>query len=312
MAAKEDKTENTGNGTAVEHPLAKRFPTWSDIIAMLVIFFAATLAGALCMTVLKRTAPGMERELVSVISYSVQFVLAIGGIYLYRRLMGGQGSPFRFAFKWYNSSLVLLGIVLIAAASIVTEPLINLFPEHWFERLNDAIGRGGWAILMTVLLAPVFEEMLFRGLILESARQRWGASAAILISAVLFGLVHAPIWPQVVNAFIMGIMLGYIYVLTDSLLSVIIIHAVNNGMAYMLLEITGDQTTDVRAMIGNDTVYWIVYAASLAIFVAALVTMAVVATERRRKRAGIAAVFNSAPVEEETLLPEGEENNNKE
>ncbi len=310
MGKKGDEIKNIAAG--MEHGQAGGFPTWLDLAAMLVIFLAATLAGGGCMLILKRSAPGMERELVNVIAYCVQFALAIGGMYIYRRRTGGRGSPFHFSFKWYNSSLVLLGIVLIAAASIVIEPLVNAFPEQWFERLNAAIGRGGWAILMTVFLAPVFEEMLFRGLILESARQKWGASAAILLSSVLFGLVHAPIWPQVVNAFIMGIMLGYIYILTDSLVSVIVIHAVNNGLAYMLLEITGDQATDMRAMIGNDTVYWIVYAASLAVFIAALVTMAVIATDRMRRRAAITAVFSSEPGREETLPPEGCENNNKE
>ena len=291
------------------------FPTWLDLVAMIVIFLLATLVGGSCMLIMKRVAPGMEQELVNVVTYGVQFVLAIGGVWVYRAARGASGSPFRFAFKWYNSSLVLLGIVLIAAVSIAIEPLVNAFPEHWFERLNAAIGRGGWAILMTVVLAPVFEEMLFRGLILESMRRKWGASAAIVVSAALFGLVHAPILPQMLNAFVMGVILGYIYVLTDSLLSVIVIHAVNNGLAYMLLEITGDQATDVRAMLGNDTVWWIVYAASLVVSVAALVSMAVIATDRMRKRAEIAAVFNEASAEEkeeETLPSEEGENNNKE
>ncbi len=309
MDEKEGKLNN--KGTAAGPLQADGFPTWTDLLFMIVIFLAATVAGGLCLLILNRTAPGMERGLVNVISYCVQFVLAIGGIYAYRHARNATGKAFHFAFRWYNSSLVLLGIVLIVAASIVIEPLVNAFPEHWFERLNAAIGHGGWAILMTVALAPVFEETLFRGLVLESMRRRWGASAAIVVSAALFGLVHAPIWPQVVNAFVMGIMLGYIYVLTDSLLSVILIHAVNNGLAYMLLEVTGNQATDVRAMIGNDTVYWIVYTTSLVVFLAALVSMAVIASAKIRNRAGIASVFTAAaPKEDEAEKEELQNNNN--
>ncbi len=310
MCGKKDKQENvadTATGTA-ERLRPDRFPTWLDLLAMIVIFLAATFVGGLCMSILRHTAPAMEPGLVNVIAYCVQFVIAVAGIYAYWRRMGGAENAFRFNFKWYNSSLVLLGIVLMLAASIVMEPLINLFPEHWFERLNNAVGRGGWAILMTVFLAPVFEEMLFRGLILESVRQKWGASAAIVFSAALFGLVHVPIWPQVVNAFVMGIIMGYIYVLTDSLVSVIIIHAVNNGLAYMLVEITGNQATDTRAMIGNDTIYWIVYAASLAIFIAAMVSMAVIAAGKTHKRTGITTFFTRPDGENETL-PECENNN---
>lgn len=304
------KTDRINKNAAAQQTQAGEFPSWLDLMVMIVIFFAATLIGGACMFFIKRSAPEMERELVNAITYAVQFTLAIGGICLYRRHRGAQGSPFHFAFRWYNASLVLLGIVLIIATSIAIEPVINAFPEHWFERLNTAIGRGGWAILMTVLLAPVFEEMLFRGLILESARQKWGTSAAIMISAVLFGLVHAPILPQMLNAFVMGVIMGYIYILTDSLFSVIVIHAVNNGIAYMLLEITGNQATDVRAIIGNDTAYWIVYAVSLAIFIAAVVCMAVIASAKMQKRAEITDVFNTAPKE----TPDGGDgqNNNNE
>lgn len=263
----------------VRGPEPTRFPTWIDLVAMLAIFFAATVVAAMCMYLLGNIVPGMQREVVNVIVYTLQFVLAIGGICAYRIYRGRRGvrimdSPFRLTFKWYNSALVLAGIVLITAAGMVLEPLMNLFPDHWFERLSEAVGRGGWAVLMTVVLAPIFEETLFRGLILEPARQKWGATAGVMISAVMFGVVHAPILPQMLNAFVMGIVLGYIYVLTDSLVPVIVIHAINNAIAYILLEVTGTQDTDMRAIIGNDTVYWMVFGACAVIFVVSLVSMA--------------------------------------
>lgn len=273
---------------------AEQFPTWFDLLMMIGIFFAALLVAVLCLNILQIAVPSMESELVNLIVYTVQFILAIAGVWVYRRSRGEKGGIFSFRLQWYNSSLVLLGIVLILAVSVVIEPLINLFPDHYMERLNDAIGRGGWALLLTVLLAPVFEEILFRGLILESARRKWGASVAIVLSAAFFGLVHLPILPQALNAFVMGIALGYIYVLTGSLISVIIIHAVNNGLAFLLLELTGTQNSDLQGMIGNDFIYWIVYGVSIAIFVAVMVAMAVIATDKARRRAEITAVFTAA------------------
>lgn len=281
---------------------AELFPTWLDLLAMIGIFFAALLVTGACMALMQSLAPSMERELMNTIVYSLQFVLALGGIWFYRRSRGEKKAIFRFRLQWYNSSLVLLGIVLILAVSVVIEPLINLFPDHYMERLNQSIGNGGWALLMTVVLAPVFEEMLFRGLILESARTKWGASTAIVLSAALFGLVHLPILPQALNAFVMGIALGYIYVLTGSLLSVIIIHAINNGLAFLLLEMTGTQSSDLKSIIGNDLVYWIVYGGSVVIFVSVMVIMAVIATDKAQKRAEITAVFEAAEGEN------GEEN----
>jgi membrane protease YdiL (CAAX protease family) len=252
---------------------------------MLAIFFAATLVGALVMLLLNKVAPGTEREIVNLVVYCVQFPLAIVGIYLYRKLRSAGGvrvidSPFRFSFKWYNSALVLWGIVLIFAVSVTMEPLISLFPDRWFEMLSDAVGSGGWTVLLTVVLAPIFEETIFRGLILEPARQKWGAATGIVVSAALFGLVHAPILPQMVNAFVMGIVMGYIYVLTDSLIPVIIIHAVNNAIAYLLLEITGSQNTGMREMVGDDRIYWTLYGISAVIFIGSMIFMILAARKQ--------------------------------
>lgn len=294
-AAGNDATADgtTKNTAATSDPGG--FPTWFDMLAMIAVFFAASLMAGFCMNILRKAAPAMEHELVSIIVYLVQFGLAIGGTYLYRRVRGGTRRVFHFSIRWYNASLILLGLVLMLAGSVVMEPILRLFPDHYFESLNSAIGSGGWAILMTVLLAPLFEEMLFRGLILETAKQRWGTSVAILVSSLFFGLVHAPILPQMVNAFVMGVMLGYIYVLTDSLLSVIIIHAVNNALAFLFLEITGSQTTGLKDIVTSKALYWGIYAACLVVFVVSVVAMAVIATEKRRKRGEIAAVFAETP-----------------
>jgi membrane protease YdiL (CAAX protease family) len=258
-------------------------------MSMLAIFYVAVLIAGICLLILNKVAPGLEREIVNIIIYSVQFLLAIGGIYGYRKFRSASGvrimdSPFRFTFKWYNSSLLLWGIVLLFAASITLEPLLSLFPDRWFELLSDTVGRGGWAVLLTVVLAPVLEEVLFRGLILEPVRQKWGAAIGIVISAVIFGLAHTPILPQMVNALVMGIVLGYIYVLTDSLVPVIIIHAVNNGIAYLLLEIGGSQNTDMRSLIGNDGTYWIVYGVSVTIFLGSMLFMVLAARNKTDKK----------------------------
>jgi membrane protease YdiL (CAAX protease family) len=152
--------------------------------------------------------------------------------------------------------------VLITAASVVLEPLLNLFPEHYFDRMGETIGSGVWAIVLSVVAAPVFEEIFFRGLVLEQAARRWSSGRAVMVSALLFGLVHLPNLPQAINAAVMGLVMGYIYISTRSLPSVIVIHAVNNAVAYLFLETTGTGSTDLRSMIGNDTVYWSVFAGS--------------------------------------------------
>jgi membrane protease YdiL (CAAX protease family) len=261
---------------------ARVFPTWGDLAVMIALFFAGSIGAALVMMILRLACPSAEKEVVMAILYTIQFGLAIWWIWLYGRCRGARG-VFHFGFRWYDSSIVLLGLVLMLAGSVVMEPLLGLFPDKYFEMMNEAIGSGGWAILTTVILAPVCEEMLFRGLILEYIKQKRGVTAAVVLSALIFGLVHAPILPQMVGAFIMGIMLGYVYVLTGSLLSVIIIHAANNALSYLFMELAGGQSTELRDILGNDPLFWTIFGASVVVFIGAVVAMALVATKNRQQ-----------------------------
>jgi membrane protease YdiL (CAAX protease family) len=88
-----------------------------------------------------------------------------------------------------------------------------------------------------------------------------------VVSALMFGVIHF-IPQQVVNAFVIGLILGFIYVRTDSLWPVIIIHALNNAMAYVVMQWSDGANITVRSLIENDTIYAVVYGVALAAFVA--------------------------------------------
>ena len=139
------------------------------------------------------------------------------------------------------------------------EPLLSLMPE-----VPNVYGRGAWAIVTVVVMAPLFEEVIFRGVLLESTRVRYGAVAAWLLSSASFGIVH--VHPTVVvNAFVMGLVLAFIYLRTDSLRSAIILHAINNGIAYLAL-IAGHGNSMLIDMVGSRTLYVLFYIAALAVF----------------------------------------------
>lgn len=65
------------------------------------------------------------------------------------------------------------------------------------ELVGQADGAGTWALLIfsVVIMAPLVEELFFRGLLLRALQQRVGNVAAIVVSAVLFGLVHRQLLP---------------------------------------------------------------------------------------------------------------------
>ncbi len=248
----------------------KPFPSWSDLLAFLGIFLLGTLAGGLLIVPVLKLALSVSEQAVTFAGYMVQFVLIIVLTLVYRRSRGGSGTLFRFSIKWFNAALILWGVVLVFMIGVVIEPLLELFPDSYLEMLNNAIGRGGWAIATTVIAAPIMEEMLFRGIVLESVRSRYGSFRAIIISAAVFGLIHI-IPQQVINAFLVGIVLGFVYVKTESLTSVIILHAVNNALAYLQTVVFGEQELSVRELTGGGALYWVIYGIAACICAVALI-----------------------------------------
>ena len=83
-----------------------------------------------------------------------------------------------------------------------------------------------------MVVGPIVEELVYRGGILMSLR-RFGDKFAITVSAILFGLMHGNIL-QAIFATIVGFVLGYICVKTNSLRYCIIIHMLNNFVSLLL------------------------------------------------------------------------------
>lgn len=95
------------------------------------------------------------------------------------------------------------------------------------------------SVFLVVIFAPVTEEILFRGLILRGLLSRMSAPAAIGTSALLFALVHVNPW-QFIGPLALGVLFGWWYVRTRSLLPCILGHAVNNGLVLVLMNVPID------------------------------------------------------------------------
>lgn len=88
----------------------------------------------------------------------------------------------------------------------------------------------------TVFTAPLFEELLFRGVLQRRLEKHAGNVFAVVLSAVLFGLYHGtPV--QGLAAFLAGLFLGYAYFRTDALFVSILMHAASNAAGFAALSI---------------------------------------------------------------------------
>lgn len=255
--------------------LQGRFPVLADYLVFFGIFLLAQVTGAAIAWLVgcKWPDPALlasPDEAVSTaeqvlaghfnaVSYFVAMSVTLAGFLFYRSRRHGPKVVAYFSRRGLNPVLLLWGVFFMLSTSVVLEPLLGLLPE-----VPNAYGRGAWAIVTVVVMAPLFEEVIFRGVLLESTRAKYGVMVAWLVSSAIFGIVH--VHPTVaVNAFFIGLVLGFIYLRTDSLWSVIILHAVNNGIAYLAL-IAGHGNSMLIDVVGSRTLYVLVYIAALAVF----------------------------------------------
>jgi membrane protease YdiL (CAAX protease family) len=169
-----------------------------------------------------------------------------------------------FPVKLFNPLLVLPVITFIWAAQNYLE-VINIWVEKvlpapaWFWELFNNIFDSdyGWtgAFLKVAVVAPIVEELIFRGLIFQGFRKNYNGFVAVLMSALLFALFHLNPW-QFPATFVLGLLLGWLMLRTNNILFAILGHSINNAM--VLLTVTYWQPlheTGIYLMEKNDLLY---------------------------------------------------------
>ena len=262
------------------------FPTWKDLLAVVGIFISSNVLMAI---LIPPFFGGQMTGLATFLTYAGTFAVTIPfALVLTKQRTGTVKNILHFTFKGFNPAVILWGLILMLAVSIVIEPLINLFPAGWYKMIEDQITTGGWVMFTAVVMAPVCEEVLFRGILQDSLVRKRGPWGGILIASAIFGLIHF-VPQQVVAGFCLGIIIGFVYYKTRSLLSVIVLHAINNALATFLSLFQSEEgraELTLRETIGNDTVYWVVFIVSILLLVLSLVqvTLSIRKGKEREKR----------------------------
>ena len=119
------------------------------------------------------------------------------------------------------------------------------------EEEFDMILRDRWGYFAVGLLAPICEELVFRGAILRVLLQ-WTSRhwSAIAISALLFALIHFNP-AQMPHAFVVGLLLGWLYYRTDSVVPGVVYHWVNNSIAYVIYNLYPDPQMKLVDLFGT-------------------------------------------------------------
>lgn len=132
---------------------------------------------------------------------------------------------------------LVFGISIQIFCSCALKLILPLFPEVYkdYTELLDSMGMGQGLVpfFYMAVLAPLAEELIFRGLILKYEEKAVPFFVANFIQAFLFGIYHQNV-VQFVYAFFVGMLLGYLYKKYDSLALTIVVHGIVNASGNIL------------------------------------------------------------------------------
>lgn len=142
-----------------------------------------------------------------------------------------HNTPSKKIFVYF--ALLLIGYRLFFGGTI--SHILDLIPQNSIlESLGESLENDTAFMMFTVIvIAPIKEEFLMRGIICNGLSKRYSNKVAILVSAFMFALIHFNI-QQGVNAFLLGVILGYAYLKTKSLYLTIFLHMLNNTIVFPL------------------------------------------------------------------------------
>ncbi|MBR3456074.1 MAG: CPBP family intramembrane metalloprotease [Bacteroidaceae bacterium] len=172
-----------------------------------------------------------------------------------------------------NPTLIVIAVIAAIAGAfagnIANEQLDlpNLMEQQFTDMSKNIIG-----ILAIAIIGPLAEEVVFRGAVCRSLlRKGVPTGLTVLISAMLFGLIHFNP-AQIPFAFVMGIVLGYIYCRTGSLVPTIITHILNNSISVFVMAKYGEEANNMTFadMLGSQTAAWILMAVCIAVSIGLL------------------------------------------
>ena len=179
----------------------------------------------------------------------------------------------------FDPIAILLGVVLIFAISVILLPLEEvLSPDS--RTFPDGFG----TLLTVVLLAPIFEEMIFRARLYNILSRNTSPLMSASLSAIAFGVVHLePI--VVIEALLVGVVLSYFYLSKRSIFTPIILHIFNNAFAYALVMLSYNGKS-LRELIGNsaDVHLGVYLLCSLIVVVGSVFIIRFFVLEKRRMR----------------------------
>ncbi len=255
------------NKKASKSSAKSKLKTCLYILLLLCFVFASVIAAQMIIGLIMVVIIGSDKfsqpvptAIYSALSYAFALVLIVFIPKLIKRLKyPDEKKPERTLLglkgllTWTDLGLAPVGYVVYLLLAIGLTSLFSLFP--WFNASEaQDVGFNTFifgfdrmvAFITLVIIAPIAEEVIFRGWLygklrrslLKEVARPWAIVISSLLVSVLFGLVHLQ-WNVWVNVFALSIVLCALREITGTIYSGIVLHMIKNGVAFVLLYIVG-------------------------------------------------------------------------
>ena len=165
-----------------------------------------------------------------------------------------------FTYKKLNFSFVVKGLIYLSSIMMIYYIIYFIFDNsflfNFFKYFNDVLtGKKNitiydilileklqrprfepFMLIATVIISPIFEEILYRGLLYNKLKEISNVFIAVFISSILFAFLHIPGYEFNIKMFSLvldGILLTYCYEKTDNIYVPILVHSINNFFIFL-------------------------------------------------------------------------------
>ena len=177
--------------------------------------------------------------LIWVLNFAPMYLIAVPiGVLIMRKVPETKGETRALSLKNFLSAFCICVFLMYSGSiiGVLVNLLVNAIIPHASagNPLESLISSDTlfWRVLVIVVLAPAIEEFLFRRQLIDRMRA-YGEKRAVILSALMFGLFHGN-FSQMFYAFLLGLVLGYVYLRTGRLRYTIALHMIINFMGSVI------------------------------------------------------------------------------
>lgn len=232
--------------------LGERFPVWTawDLIRLLLVLLGTMIFFGLLGMMVSSSLPTFRALSPKQLATDARLIVPtqfaaylVTFIFLYRLLARHYGLPFGDAIHWHwprRTWLAYLGggVALALGIQVLSQhlPIPKQMPIDEFFRNRV----GAWMLVVFgTLIAPVFEELVFRAMLFPTLVQKSNMMAGIVTTSICFALIHASqlgrAWAPVLVLFTVGLALTLIRAYTRSVAAAVLVHIGYNATLFGML-----------------------------------------------------------------------------